>query len=365
MLRYMLIPLLGAALAACGDLPKPFKPDEKSTRTWTEPGSGVWGSVLVQPIEGVPAALAAALADETVEALLVREVPASTHAASRASITLAGRIGAVGGTLHWTLVAPGGETVLRFQEPRPDGPWKELTAPALSAVATRAAERVSAALEPPAYRPGGAPTTLPVVLTGVHGAPGDGGATLTRAMRRSLGRAGIAIADIADEETFLVQGRVRVDESSTDQRGTLVAIAWTVLHPDGTRIGTVTQSNRVAPEQLAGSWGPLADAVARAGAPGIAELLSRAAAPEAPATRFAEPLPPAATPEAPRAAPLAVPIASRATMAAPIAPSAIVEALIASLARVEAPIALLVTADARLAGPAAVEAPIALSITVP
>lgn len=365
MLRYMLIPLLGVALAACGDLPQPFKPDEKSTRTWTEPGSGVWGSVLVQPIEGVPAALAAALADETVEALLVREVPASTHAASRASITLAGRIGAVGGTLHWTLVAPGGETVLRFQEPRPDGPWKELTAPALTAVATRAAERVSAALDPPVYRPGGAPTTLPVVVKGVRGAPGDGGAALTRAMRRSLSRAGIAIADIADEETLLVQGRVRVDESSTDQRGTVVAIAWTVLRPDGTRIGTVTQSNRVAPEQLAGTWGPLADAVARAGAPGIAELLSRAAPPEAPATRFAEPLPPAAAPEAPRAAPLSVPIASRATIEAPIAPSAIVAALIASLARVEAPIALLVTADARVAAPAAVRAPIAPSITVP
>ena len=355
MMRYMLIPLLGVALAACGDLPQPFKPDEKSTRTWTEPGSGVWGSVLVQPVEGVPATLAAALADETAEALLVREVPASTHAASRASITLAGRVGAASGTLHWTLVAPGGETVLRFREPRPDGPWKELTAPALAAVATRAAERVSAALDPPAHRPGGASTTLPVVIKGVRGAPGDGGAALTRAMRRSLGRAGIAIADRADEETLLVQGRVWVDEGSTDRRGTAVAIAWEVLRPDGTRIGTVTQSNRVAPAQLAGTWGPLADAVARAGAPGIAELLSRAAAPKAPATRFAEPLPPAAAPEAPRAGPLARPVASRATMAAPIAPSA----------TVEAPIAPLVTADARTAVPAAIEAPIAPSVTVP
>ena len=200
-------------------------------------------------------------------------MPASTRAGGRGSIVLAGQVAVVSGKLRWTLVTPDGESVLRFEEPLLDAARLDETAPHLAAIAARAARRIAAALEPPAADDGVARTASPVVLEGVRGAPGDGGIALARAMRHSLARIGIAVADDKDGGARLISGRVSVvrDDAVTDDA--TVTIAWDVLRPDGKRLGTVTQSNRVSVERLTGAWGALARIVARAGAPGIAQLL--------------------------------------------------------------------------------------------
>ena len=266
--------VLSGALAACGDLPRPFQPAEKSTKAWSAPGDIAWGSILVPPIAGLPPLQSAALADEVVEALQVRDVPrASTRAGGRGSIVLAGQVAVVSGKLRWTLVTPDGETALRFEESLLDAARLDETAPHLAAIAARAARRIAAALEPPAADDGVARTASPVVLEGVRGAPGDGGIALARAMRHSLARIGIAVADYKDGEARLISGRVSVLRDDTASDDATVTIAWDVLRPDGKRLGTVTQSNRVSVERLTGAWGALARIVARAGAPGIAQLL--------------------------------------------------------------------------------------------
>ena len=270
-----LVLVLCAALAACGDLPRPFQPAEKSLRAWSAPGDIAWGSILVPPVAGLPAAQSAALADAVVGALQVREVPASARTGGRGSIVLAGRVSAVTGKLRWTLVTPDGEAALRFEEPLLDVARIGETAPDLAAIAERAARKIAAALEPPVADDGIARLATPVVLEGVRGAPGDGGIALARAMRDSLARIGVAVADAPDGEARLIAGRVSVvrDEPATDDAA--VTIAWDVLRPDGTRLGTVSQSNRVSLERLTGAWGALAPMVARAGAPGIAQLLAQ------------------------------------------------------------------------------------------
>lgn len=259
-LAAILIPLLCVVLAACGELPRPFKPAEKSGQTWAgtgiDAGLDTWGSVLVRPVKGLPPPLAAALAAETVGALLVREVPASERSASRASITLSGRIGVASGTLHWTLDAPDGETVARFDEPRPGKAWREATEPELEAVARRAASWVEAALVPPRGILAGARKTAPVVVTEVSGAPGGGGPALARAMRRSLARIGIATAPAEDRAALRISGRVSIVGDGDAPEGADITIAWRVLQPDGAEIGIVTQSNRVPAEILEGRWGP-------------------------------------------------------------------------------------------------------------
>ena len=110
-----LVLILCVALAACGDLPRPFQPADKSTQAWLGPGDVAWGSVLVPPIGGLPAHQSAALADEVVKALHLRDVPADTHAGSRSSIVLAGRVSVAAGKLRWSLITPDGETALRFR----------------------------------------------------------------------------------------------------------------------------------------------------------------------------------------------------------------------------------------------------------
>ena len=76
------------ALAACGDLPRPFQPADKSAQAWLGPGDVAWGSILVPPIAGLPAHQSAVLVDELVKALHLRDVPADTHAGGRGSIVL-------------------------------------------------------------------------------------------------------------------------------------------------------------------------------------------------------------------------------------------------------------------------------------
>ena len=360
--RCALLLLLATALAACGDLPQPFQPAAKSTRVWVSAGPANWGSILVRPVEGLPAPLSAALAGKVVEALHARAILASAHAASRGSIVLEGKLSVVSDRLRWALVAPGGETVHRFDAPRPGGASRRrATVPDLDAVAARAARQIAAALEEQGHDSGGAPTRADVVLDAVRGAPGDGGISLVHAMRDSLARNGFTVAQSPDEAALLVEGRVSVAPSDITPGSATVAIAWTVLRPDGTRIGTVTQSNHVSAARLAGPWGLLAETVARAGAPGIAQLLRLAPRHEAP-TREAPPAPSLIV-EAPIAPSVSAeaPIAAALTVEAPLAPSVSAEAPVARAVTLEAPIAPWISAEASHAPPASVEAPIAVS----
>ena len=264
-------------LAACGDLPRPFQPADKSTQAWSAPGDVAWGSIMVPPIGGLPADQSGALVEEVVEALQLRDIPASAHAGGRGSIVLAGHVSIAAGKLRWTLIGPDGETALRFEEPRLDAPSIGKAADDLKAIAARAAGRVAAVLKPPAAEDPSHPPQVPVVVETVRGAPGDGGIALARAMRHSLARVGVAVADAPNEGNLTLQSWVSVVRDDAGADSATVTITWDVLHPDGTRLGTITQSNRVGTHQLTGTWGILPRLVARAGAPGIAQLLDQPA----------------------------------------------------------------------------------------
>ena len=267
--------ILCAALAACGDLPRPFQPADKSTQAWLAPGDIAWGSILVPPIGGLPADQSGALVDEVVEALQLRDIPASAHAGGRGSIVLAGNVSVAAGKLRWSLIAPDGETALRFEEPRFNASSIGIGADDLKAIAARAAGRVASVLKPPATRDPNPPLQVPVAVETVRGAPGDGGVALARAMRHSLARVGVTVVDTPEDGMLTLQGWVAVERDDTVADSATVTITWDVLHPKGKRLGTVTQSNRVGTEQLTGTWGVLPRLVARAGAPGIAQLLDQ------------------------------------------------------------------------------------------
>lgn len=262
--------LLCMALAACGALPRPFQPAEKAQAERLVSRLGARAGVLVRPVQGLPPAVSTALVEGVVRALAARGVPASARFTNRAGLRLTGR--AAGHALLWSLADPDGAMALRLEEPRPRAAWADTTVLEAAAIAERAAARIAAVLEPPA--PG---ATAPVVLWAVDGAPGDGGPALRRAMRRSLSEAGVVLTETLGDETLLLLGSVH---SAPDGRGRAfesVEIAWTVLRPDGTGIGTVIQTDSV-PAGRPGGWGPLADDVATAAAPAVATMLRQAAA---------------------------------------------------------------------------------------
>ncbi len=267
--------ILCVALTACGDLPRPFQPADKTTQTWAAPGDTTWGSIMVPPIGGLSADQSRALVDEVVEALQLRDIPASAHAGGRGSIVLAGNVSIAAGKLRWSLIAPDGETALRFEESRLAASSIGLATADLEAIAARAAGRVAAVLKPPATQDAGRPLQVPVAVETVRGAPGDGGVALARAMRHSLARVGVTVVDTLEDGMLTLQGWVSVAREDTVADSATVTITWDVLHPNGRRLGTVTQSNRVGAERLTGTWGVLPRLVARAGAPGIAQVLDQ------------------------------------------------------------------------------------------
>ncbi len=350
--------ILCVVLAACGDLPRPFQPADKSTQAWSAPGDVAWGSIVVPPIGGLPADRSRALVEEVVEALQLRDIPASAHAGGRGSIVLAGHVSIAAGKLRWTLIGPDGETALRFEEPRLDAPSIGQSEDDLKAIAARAAGRVAAVLKPPAAQDPSRPPQVPVAVETVRGAPGDGGIALARAMRHSLARVGVAVVDAPEDGMLTLQGWVSVARDHAVADSATVTITWDVLHPDGTRLGTITQSNRVGAHQLAGTWGILPRLVARAGAPGIAQLLEQPAVRrivEAQRQRALAELPT----RAPTQAPLSLSIQASGKLAA-----ASVEPPLSLLARTRPRPHVKPEPEAPQAPSVLVEAPIAVSVTV-
>jgi len=112
----------------------------------------------------------------------------------------------------------------------------------------------------------------------VDGAPGDGRASLSRAMRRALAAHGLESTKSLENADFIVLGSVYVADMTDSSGQQSIAIDWTVMSPDGERIGTVNQSNAIQKGTLDGAWGPVAHAVADNGANGIVAMLERVGA---------------------------------------------------------------------------------------
>jgi hypothetical protein len=113
------------------------------------------------------------------------------------------------------------------------------------------------------------------VVPAVSGAPGDGGESLTAAMRKHLQQAGVKLADgPGGSNAYTVKGSVEMGGAVDGQQP--ITIQWTVLDPSGKRLDkAVVQHNKVAPGSLDGPWGQIADLAAGEAAKSIAKLIAK------------------------------------------------------------------------------------------
>jgi len=114
----------------------------------------------------------------------------------------------------------------------------------------------------------------PIAVMPVDGAPGDGREALTRAMARSLKQAGHPVTEDFDAAALILAGSVYVAPNGAGQEA--VTIEWSLMHPDGRRLGTISQENTIPAGTLDGAWGPVAGAIAAGGADGIVALVQEA-----------------------------------------------------------------------------------------
>jgi hypothetical protein len=266
-------------LAACQPLPHPFAHDTPPPNSpiLTPPDSA---GIVVEPIAGAPEPTAHSLASAMAKALQEDDVPASTGASNRGSYRLSGNAstkplgdGNLLITIAWEMRDAKGASVSKQQSSltATDVAWGK-GGNDLAALAREAAPLLAKMVQSTAPAPLGGTVTL-IAVRRVTGAPGDGGEALAHAMEDALRRANLSLAQgPADQPNFFVEGRVELSPPASGKQQ--IKIAWTLVRPDGGKIGQVQQENAIPAGSLDGSWGLTAYDVANAAAPGIAALIA-------------------------------------------------------------------------------------------
>lgn len=299
--RGALVGLLG--LAACGDLPQPFRgrPGELAARLARPPTYRLAVPVPTASLQepGLAADYAQALAD----ALLAQAVPAVAGdplpldwvvevTATRQASGIQPRYvlrNADGGVLGET----GGRMVgTRDWQAGDSEGLRRVAAEGAAAVAALVA-RVDAVRRTGDERAVGAGPRV-VLLRPVRGAPGDGNRSLTARMSDRLAALGFQVQDQAEGAGYAVEGAVEVVPSGRGLQR--VEIVWVISRRDGNDLGRVLQLNEVPAGSLDGLWGDIAFVVAQEAAGGVRDVISNAEATPPPVPSPPDPAPPTPVP---------------------------------------------------------------------
>jgi hypothetical protein len=283
--RHLAALLAAALLAACGDLPQPFRGN---------PG-GAAGALAAPPayrltIDPPTTALlsepqARGFAEALSTALLAAEVPAAAEAPLpldwRLTVEARTENGFV--TPRYRLTDPDGQAQGTAEGTRIAArDWSDASPEVLRRAARDAAPRVAdLLLRAEAARKGTDPAALAVTgppriyVPMVRGAPGDGNLALTARLRDALAQQGMVVQETTQGARFAVTGQVAViDQPAT--RTQRVELLWTVSRNDGEDLGRVLQLNEVPAGVLARFWGDVAFAAATEAAGGVRTVVSNA-----------------------------------------------------------------------------------------
>lgn len=259
------------AQAGCGDIPQPFRhdgPPSALARPKLPRG------VTVRAPEATPEGKA--LADALVRALEEQDVPALVQEGPAFGHIIDGSISGSGKTLavRWTLKAPDGteagtatHTVSRSMLDRNDPILMKRAA--LAAAATLAAPLADPDGLPSQPPAAGGDTRPSVTVIALRGLPGDGDRALTEAMKRALGRGGLAVRD--DGTDYMVEGKVTVAPGLPGED--TVSVAWMVKRGNGADLGRIGQDGAVPRGRLSQAWGSMARDIAEGGAAGVVEVV--------------------------------------------------------------------------------------------
>lgn len=279
----LILPLL---LAACGDLPQPFRnrPGLQAQRLATP----LAVRLAVPPPQQAMLQDTAArkLAENVASALQAQEVPA---VATDAPLPLDWRVdiqaerqGEVVLPRFRLLDADGRPQAASNGEPVPLRDWASPTPELLNQVSSQAAPALTRLLlQVEAAQKATDPDSLAagpprVRLAGVRGAPGDGNTSLAARMREFLSNEGYVVQDAAEGAAYGLEAEVNVVPAG---RGLdRVEIQWIVSRRDGEELGRVVQMNEVPSGRLNRLWGDIAYAAAQEASGGVKTVIVNAQA---------------------------------------------------------------------------------------
>lgn len=278
--------LLSLALAACGDLPRPFqdRPGIEAVRLARPPTA----RLAIPPPSAalLDDASAGQLAGFVASELEQIEVPAVARVPHAQDWQLAITAELAGETVvpTYTVLNPQGVSQGTVQgAPVPAAAWAAGQAPVLHEAGRSVARELSSLLtrieaarkasDPAALRAHDAPPK--VVVLAVKGAPGDGNTQLARQMREFLIRRGLVVQDGPRGADWLVEGRVEASRGSRPDMQR-VEIQWILADVYGDEHGRIVQMNEVPAGSLDRAWGDVAYVVADEASGGISDVIARA-----------------------------------------------------------------------------------------
>lgn len=282
-----LVLVLCLALAACGDVPRPFQPKPEDA---PNPLSQPVGSfeIRVEPVDGIALPMGKLLAHSVARGLTDLDIPTTDKPLGSSRYILKGLAepnwkdtrAPFTALIHWTLFDPEGEQLgTHIQGIRGKWwNWENGDPRIIVAVGTGAARPIAAMIREEMIR-----TPVELMGTGmivrpIEGAPGDGNVALLRAIKDAMRSADVSITDDPRQATFTLQGFVTVDPPFGSRQR--VRVVWTVFTLYGDEVGNAVQESLVKRGSLDGAWGSMARKVAVAAVDGIESILGRARAGE-------------------------------------------------------------------------------------
>ena len=268
-------------LAACGPLPRPFKPDDKDQASL--PAVGESAEVLVLKLEGDAPGEAAGAARQLAKALQALGIEAETSSAA-GDRRLGGEVevtsddeGHDAVSIAWRVTDPGGSVLGAFNQVSqlPAGLWEQGQPAAVGSVMARAAQQAAALLR--SRQPAAAPSRAArprLVLLPMDDLPGDGALSLPRALERELSAADYEIGGEIQPDDLLILADLSVEPDGAGSE--LVAFTWWVVRAgDGVDLGKVDQARQMPQGALEGPWGIMAEGIAAGAAEGIISVIRR------------------------------------------------------------------------------------------
>ncbi len=271
--------MFGVVLAGCGNLPRPFKAEigegAESPLVALQDSVGI----VVVPTFGAPPGVAGPLADIMAADLRRTNVPATTGSAIKNGYILEGeaKFTPITGdqgeiSVIWTITDPQGTVVDRLltQQMGGQAAWQTGSRVVLNGLAEDAVPRIADVLQSnlPVVAQAARPT---IGVVKIEGAPGDGNEALKKAFEAVLRNAGLPVVEDASLAAIQVFGNVEV--SPEDKGREKLEIKWTLRQPDGSDIGSMTQTNAIRAGKASARWGSLAYDVTFAMIDSVANVL--------------------------------------------------------------------------------------------
>ena len=260
----------GVAVAACQPVPRPFvDTSHVDLNPLSQPENA---GIVVAAVADAPPATATALAAALAETLREAGIPATVGAGNASATVLNGLVvdPGAGARIEWTLAARGEAAPVVFNqsiEGTPIRPWALADPELMAQLASEAAPRIVAMIRGEPVAP---PPSTRIAVQPVTGAPGDGDASLTAAMRSALIDAGLELV-AEDAADLVVVGTVEAAPPSEGQQD--IRISWIVSSASGGAVGRITQESPVEANSLDEHWGDVAVFIVQGAAVGIVEIL--------------------------------------------------------------------------------------------